>query len=142
MDLIVLTIGQAYGRFMMRLKDLKVYEQEKSLSKSMRQIRVLNPMFDSSVLMLCLLWLWPCLIEDFSSKNIKRLALYVEHKINEIDLKLSIQENISSEPMRQLRVLEVKFDSSDFMLCLVSIDYTWLWINSMWLKNIVEHVFE
>ena len=44
----MLTIGQAYGRFMMRLKDLKVYGQEKSLSKSMRQIRVLNPKFDSS----------------------------------------------------------------------------------------------
>ena len=44
----VLTIGQAYRRIMMRLKDLKVYEQEKSLSKSMRQIRVLNPKFDSS----------------------------------------------------------------------------------------------
>ena len=50
----VLTIGQAYGRFMMRLKDLKVYEQEKSLSKSMRQMRVLNPKFDSSDFMLCL----------------------------------------------------------------------------------------
>ena len=50
----VLTIGQAYGRFMMRLKDLKVYEQEKSLSKSMRQLKVLNPKFDSSDFMLCL----------------------------------------------------------------------------------------
>ena len=50
----VLTISQAYGRFMMRLKDLKVYEQEKSLSKSIRQLRVLELKFDSSDFMLCL----------------------------------------------------------------------------------------
>ena len=42
-----------YEGFKVELVDLELSIQEKSLSKSMRQVRVLNPKCDTSVFMLC-----------------------------------------------------------------------------------------
>ena len=46
---------QVYEGFKEELVDLKLNIQEKSLSKSMRQIRVLNPKLDTRVYLCCLL---------------------------------------------------------------------------------------
>ena len=51
----VVKIDQVYEEFTVELIDLKLSIQEKSVSKSMRLIRVLNPKCDLSVHMLCLL---------------------------------------------------------------------------------------
>ena len=47
------TFDQVYEGFKVELVDLELSIQEKSLSKSMRQVRVLNPKCDTSVSMLC-----------------------------------------------------------------------------------------
>ena len=44
---------QVYEGFKVELVDLKLSIQEKSLSKSMRQVGVLNPKCNTSVCMLC-----------------------------------------------------------------------------------------
>ena len=61
-----------------------------------------------------------------SPKNIKGLALYVEHKINEIDLKLYMQEIMFKQDFKAIKQVNevIKHDDSKveprvYVICLI-----------------------
>ena len=83
--------------------------------------------FDARVHMTCLSKNWPSLTKEISLWYIKRLALYIEHMINDIDLEVYKQVRSIKQILKAIKCYKTQVWYICLSVMLIkSLDYTWL----------------